>query len=59
MAKRIGSQYDETSQLCDAHACAFDVAKYIRVPEAREQEDDEPIQCEACALFQMRRLGVI
>jgi len=52
-------EHDETSALCEPHALAFGVTRYVRVPEAREQGPDEPIECERCALVIMKRLGVI
>jgi hypothetical protein len=51
--------YDETSVLCEPHAHAFGVSRCTIVCEARQQDPDEPIQCEACSLSIMRSLGVI
>lgn len=57
---KIQERYDG-SALCPDHAEYFEMPKgsYVPAPDPREQDPQDPVECECCALAIMRAAGVV
>lgn len=52
-------KYNNDNALCEEHRDAFNLPNAAPARSLHEHADDEPVECDACAMYIMKQAGAL